>query len=191
MKTIFFDVETTGIDPDKAAVVQIGAILDIDGEEVDRVNIKMIPHCGAEIDQKALAVIGLSLDEIMDPTDRVSPRAGYWQFMKLCGFAPGQRVYQQHRVNLAGYNSIGFDNRFLQALGRRAGDGYTFAKYHWPGMDVASQAAITLRNERMSLTNFKLMTVAEYLGVDVSGQAHDALFDVHVTRQIYYKLLEG
>lgn len=190
MKTVFFDVETTGIDPDTAAVVQIGAILDVDGVEVDRVDIKMIPHSGAMIDPKAMAVTGLSMEDLMENPERVSPRAGYWMFMKLCGFKPGQRVYQSDRVHLAGFNSIGFDNRFLQALGRRAGDGYTYAKYHWPGIDVASLACVVLRHRRLSMPNFKLMTVAEELGISTDGKAHDALFDVHVTREVYYDVLD-
>jgi DNA polymerase III epsilon subunit-like protein len=41
------------------------------------------------------------------------------------------------------------------------------------------------------MQDFKLMTVASYLGIDVDGQAHDALFDVRVTRDLYYALLDG
>lgn len=40
------------------------------------------------------------------------------------------------------------------------------------------------------MKDFKLMSVARELEIDIEGQAHDALFDVHVTREVYYKLLE-
>jgi len=45
-----------------------------------------------------------------------------------------------------------------------------------------------LLNERDTMKDFKLMTVAEKLGVIVSGDAHTALFDIEVTRDIYYNI---
>jgi len=191
MKTIFFDLETTGVDFDNSAVIQIGAILDINGKEVASANIKIRPHEGAVIDPGALKVTGLTKDELYDDPERLTPLEAYWRFMEMWGFKRGAFVRQADRVQLAGYNSLAFDNRFLQALGRRAGDNYTYAKYHWPGIDVASIACAGLRSCRGFMKDFKLMTVAKELGVNVDGQAHDALFDVHVTRELYYKILEG
>lgn len=190
MKTVFYDLETTGIDPEKAAVIQIGAILDVDGEEVDRIDIKLKPHDGAYVDSKAMAVTGISMDDLLNNPDRMHPTDGYWRFMRFCGFRPGQRVYASNRIHRAGFNILGFDNRFLEALGASVGDGYTFAKFHWPGIDVASMACAVLRNRRLEMPNFKLMTVAEELGISTDGQAHDALFDVHVTREIYYDVMD-
>lgn len=40
--------------------------------------------------------------------------------------------------------------------------------------------------ERASLVNFKLMTVAKYLGHDVEeDKLHDALYDIELTEKIY------
>jgi DNA polymerase III epsilon subunit-like protein len=41
------------------------------------------------------------------------------------------------------------------------------------------------------MKDFKLMTVAAAVGIDTSGKAHDALFDVSVTRELYYTILKG
>ena len=191
MKTVFYDLETTGTDFERSAVIQIGAILDVDGEEVDRLDIKLRPHEGANIDTAALAVTGLSMEDLMEDPQRMRPSEGYWRFMKFCGFQPGQRVSPSMRVHRAGYNILAFDNRFLDFLGARAKDNWTFAKFHWPGIDVASIACAGLRSVRGTMKDFKLMSVAEAVGVSTDGQAHDALFDVHVTRELYYKLLEG
>lgn len=190
MKTVFFDLETTGTDFQRSAVIQIGAILDVDGEEVDRIDIKLKPHEGANIDSQALAVTGISMDDLLNNPDRVHPADGYWKFMRFCGFKPGQRVSPAMRIHRAGYNILGFDNKFLENLGAMVGDGYTFAKFHWPGIDVASIACAGLRSVRGAMKDFKLMSVARELEIDIEGQAHDALFDVHVTREVYYKLLE-
>jgi DNA polymerase-3 subunit epsilon len=190
MKTVFFDLETTGIEPQKAAVIQIGAILDVDGKEVDNLNIKLKPHLGAHVDQRALDVTGLTMEQLMYDEERLEFREGYWKFMEFCGFKPGQRVYTRHRIHRAGYNILGFDNSFLQILGERSGDQYTYAKFHWPGIDVASIACAALRGRRQDMQDFKLMTVASFMDIGVDGQAHDALFDVRVTRDLYYALMQ-
>jgi DNA polymerase-3 subunit epsilon len=191
MKTVFYDLETTGTDFAKSAVVQIGAIMDVDGEEVDNINLKIRPHSGANIDQGALDTIGMTIEELMEDPERLSPKKAYWEFIKFCGFVPGQRVYPSSRIHRAGYNILAFDNPMLQALGERAGDNYCFAKFHWPGIDVASLACAGLRNTRATMKDFKLMTVAAAVGIDTSGKAHDALFDVSVTRELYYTILKG
>ena len=190
MKTVFYDLETTGTDFERSAVIQIGAIMDVNGEEVDRIDIKMRPHEGANIDSQALAVTGLSIEDLMEDPARLDPKQGYWKFMKFCGFHAGQRIGVSSRIHRVGYNILGFDNKFLDNLGARAGDAWTFAKFHWPGIDVASIACAGLRNVRPAMKDFKLMSVAKMLEIDTDGQAHDALFDVHVTRELYYKLLE-
>ena len=188
-KTVFYDMETTGIDPETAAVVQIGAILDIDGEEVDNLNLKIRPFEGAYLDPAALAVTGLSVDDLMNDPARLDPREAYWKFLEFCGFRPGRRVETSDRIHRAGYNIMGFDNRFLDKLGVRSGDKWCFAKFHWPGIDVASIACAALRQKRGRMKDFKLMSVARAFDIDTDGQAHDALFDVRVTRDLYYEII--
>ena len=111
--------------------------------------------------------------------------------MRFCEFTPGMRVYTESRIHRAGYNILAFDNKMLEALGARAGDNYTYAKFHWPGIDVASLACASLRYNRGTMKDFKLMSVAKVFGIDIQGNAHDALFDVSVTRELYYELLNG
>lgn len=189
IKTVFFDLETTGVDFQNSAVIQIGAILDIDGEEVDNLNLKLKPHNGANIDQKALDVTGLTIEDLMEDPERIGHMEGYWKFMEFCGFHPGRFVDTHQRIHRAGYNILAFDNTFMAELGRRSRDNHCYAKFHWPGIDVATMACVALRGNRATMRNFKLMSVAKLLGVDTEGKAHDALFDVRVTRDLYYNLL--
>ena len=52
-------------------------------------------------------------------------------------------------------------------------------------------AAIGLMRRRQELPNFKLTTVAQSFGIDVEeADAHDALYDVDLTRQIFRMLIE-
>jgi DNA polymerase III epsilon subunit-like protein len=55
-------------------------------------------------------------------------------------------------------------------------------------IDVRSLSINSLLKERDTMKDFKLMTVAEKLGVNINGEAHTALFDIEVTRDIYYNI---
>jgi len=47
-------------------------------------------------------------------------------------------------------------------------------------------------NQRPSMPNFKLMTVAKHIGLDIDeSKAYDAIYDVEITREIFKKLYPG
>lgn len=46
-KVLWLDLETTGIDPDRHGIIQFAALVEINGELVDALEIKMQPHKGA------------------------------------------------------------------------------------------------------------------------------------------------
>ncbi len=47
-------------------------------------------------------------------------------------------------------------------------------------------ASNKLKNERHKLENFKLSTVAKYLGVNVDEtKLHDAYYDIYLTKEVY------
>lgn len=190
MKIVFFDLETTGLNSEQSDIIQIGAVMDVDGVAVDEFNIKVRPRDHAVIDKKALAANGIKKADLFEDPERVSQYEAYWRFIEFCGWRRGQFVGKGDRIHRAGYNILGFDNGFIEAAGRRSGDDYTYAKFHWPGIDVASIACSDLAMERYRIEKFNLMSIAEYLGVEIDGMAHDALFDVQVTRKVYYELIK-
>lgn len=189
MKIVFYDLETTDNNTETAAIVQIGAILDIDGKVKGTFDLKVKARPGCSVSQDALNANGLTITDICS-NERTDESEAYWEFMRFCGFRRGQRVYPQNRIFRAGYNILAFDNAMLDNTGKRAGDLYSYAKFHWPGIDVASIACDKFAKDRNDFSCFKLGYVAERVGVDTSGKLHDALFDVTVTRELYYKLKE-
>ena len=58
-------------------------------------------------------------------------------------------------------------------------------------IDVAILAGDALRDERHKIPNFKLGTVAEYLGILPKGDLHDAYTDIFLTRDVYMTLVNG
>lgn len=63
-KLLFFDLETTGVKFWRNGIHQIGGIVDIDGQEVERFDIRLAPNPAATIEQEALDVAGVTLEQV-------------------------------------------------------------------------------------------------------------------------------
>lgn len=192
MKFIYLDLETTGVDPKRCAITQLTCIKNewVKGTLIEStLDLRLKPHPGAKIDLDALTVTGLTMDDLEDPA-RITFADAYKQFVDFCG--QPRFVKQEHRFFLVGYNVLGFDCLFLSELGSRSGDKYTWARWHWPAMDVAVLAAYELMHKRHRMANFKLMTVARELGITVDEEkAHDALYDVTITKEMFQQFTQG
>ena len=72
-----------------------------------------------------------------------------------------------NHLYLVGYNNAGFDNHFLRALFQQCGDKY-FGSWFYPNcMDVYVMATPFLMDVRNDMENFKLMTVAKTMGIEI------------------------
>ena len=63
-KLLFFDLETTGVKFWRNGIHQIGGIVDIDGQETERFDIRLAPNPAATIEQEALDVAGVKCSRI-------------------------------------------------------------------------------------------------------------------------------
>lgn len=178
VKLLYFDCETTGLDPKSCAIVQLAGFVVIDGREVDRFDIKCRPWVGSQIEEKALEIQGRDNEEIMGYPD---PKEAFTEFVELLNkYGEGGRLF------FVGYNSK-FDEEFLRAFLSRYS--YQYGKSFWsPSLDVMALAAFHLMTKRHDLENFKLGTVAEYFGVKTEGALHDAFTDIDLTRKIMVKI---
>ena len=61
-KLLFFDLETTGVKFWRNGIHQIGGIVDIDGQEAERFDIRLVLNSVVMIEQEALDVAGVTLD---------------------------------------------------------------------------------------------------------------------------------
>ena len=65
MKILFFDLETTGVLPNKHGIHQISGEIVIDGETKESFDFKVRPNPKAEITQEALDVAGVTRYQIL------------------------------------------------------------------------------------------------------------------------------
>lgn len=187
MKTLFFDVETTGLDPKIHGIHQIAGVIRENENILTRFNCKIKPFPGQMISQDALKVSGTTMEDLktyMDPKD--------FHFM-LTGTLTRyiDKFNKTDKMFLAGYNNSHFDNSFFRAFFENCGDKY-FGSWFWSNsIDVMVLATEHLKFERHKMENFKLHTVAAQIGIEIDKEKlHDANYDIDLTIQIYDQINE-
>ena len=182
VKKLFYDLETTGVDERQNGIHQISGCLEIDGEVVEYFNFKVAPNLKAKIVDEALAVGGVTLEQIKE-----YPEMGliFRKFKALlknhCDpYNPKDKIY------LVGYNNASFDDKFLRAWFLQNNDNYFGSWFYAGALDVMVLAAQYLTPRRAEMVNFKLMTVAKELGLIVDEtRLHEAAYDIELTRAVY------
>lgn len=189
-KIIYLDTETTGLDPRRCGIIQLAAILDIDGQEMDSIDLRMRPADGLEISDEALTISGTKREDLDNlPTEREAHAAFLrWLGKHIDKFSKTDKAF------FSGYNTP-FDIEVVRAWFLRQGDKF-FGSWFWSGtIDVMGAALWTLRDQRRHLPDFKLGTVARHvLGVEridaMTAEAglHNALTDIRITRALHQEI---
>ena len=184
-KILWFDLETTGLKYWKNGIHQIAGIITIDGEVKEKFNYHVQPNPSATIEQEALDVAGVTVEQVQNYPFMLNV---YKEFVSVIAKYV-DKYNKKDKMFLAGYNSAAFDNEFLRAFFTQCKDNY-FGSYFYSGaIDVMVLANDYLKKSRNHMFNFKLFTVAEYLGIQVDKEKlHDALYDIEITMQIYNKI---
>ncbi len=189
MKLVYLDIETTGLDSEIHAITQLAAIIEVDGAELQKINLKIRPNLEHSITRGALETTKVSYDTIMGY--ELSQFSAYIKLVSILDkyinkFDPDDKFY------LIGYNSHSFDSKFLRKFFEMHNNKYYGSYFYYPSIDVMILAAFAAMGQRCKLPNFKLMTVAKSLGIEVDeSRAHDAMYDVKITRDIYNIIQKG
>ena len=203
-RIMYYDLETTGVDYKVSSVRQISGFLEIDGVITEEFNymVKPVPKnltgyphnvwVGDEIslngviwNRGAIELVksqGITSKEI----DEYTPYMDVFQDLtgKLLRYI--NKFNNKEKFHLIGFNNRFFDDPFFRRWFEDCGDKY-FGSYFWAdSIDALVIASHHLKDKRQYMDNFKLMTVARTLGIEVDeSQLHDALYDVKLTKEIY------
>ena len=186
MKIVYLDVETTGIPCPQSGLVQLAGAIEIEGEVKQQFDFRIRPFPDDVISDEALAVNGLTRDELRTYED---PAKVFNQFEALLG-AYVDRYDRTDKFHVVAYNA-NFDADHLRAWFEKNHSPY-FGSWFWhPPLDVMAIAAMALMPERRRIENFRLATIAARLGIEVDpAKTHDALYDVHLARAVFGRLRE-
>lgn len=183
-KLLYYDLETTGTDPRKHGIHQLAGYVESDGRIVETFNISMQPNPKAIIDSQALKIAGIDESDFwLYPT----MAEAFHEFHVLLdrhvkAGDPRDRLWQ------VGFNNRAFDDIFLRAWFAQNGHPMYMAYFYPESIDVMVLAGYFLQGTdvRADMKRFTLSSVARALGIEVDpGKTHDALYDIHLTREIY------
>lgn len=189
MKLFFCDTETTGVDPQCHAVVQISGSIHIPSpsgwEKQETFDLTMRPFEGAVLEPSALEVNGHTKEKLLGYE---SPLARLAELRKIMGkyVNPYDR---RDKFWFIGYNAP-FDHGMVNSWFKRCGDTYCMSWFHFPPLDVAQLAAIALIQRRPDMRRFKLSDVAHELGIQIDEKRlHDALYDIELTEDVFWQVI--
>lgn len=192
----FIDVETGGLDPEGCALLQIAGIIeypdysnetksDVTMEEKFNYHIK--PFDSDKVDPKALAVNNLTKEQI---DDFESPKTVHNNLLKLWGEFVDP-YDKRDKMFFIGYNSHSFDMPFMRSYFTKCSDKFFGSWFYYPSIDVMILAAQYSMDKRRWMSDFKLMTVADRLGIKVDkSRLHDAFYDIEITREVYRRVVK-
>lgn len=183
MKILWFDTETTGLDPVRNDIITLAGIIEIDKQIVDKIYLKIQPTNWDSISEEALKINGITKEELKSFD---SPRAAHQKLTawlsKYCNKFDSKDKYQP-----AGYN-VTFDTLFLGEFFKKVGDKYYGSWVDYHKLDVATLAMFLHLTGKIKLESYKLVSLAKYFGIEFD--AHNAQADIEVTREICYKMME-
>lgn len=172
----FIDVETTGFDPQKHEVIEIGCVVvkqlnDIGTQfqVIKELELKIKPERLEDADPGALRVNGYNdADWLFAHTLQ--------EAMTVFAEATKDAVFVAH--NLA------FDYSFIQEAFKKTG---VENKMFFQKMDTISIAYAKLHKD-ITVERFSLQKLTEYFGI-VNQRAHTALADARATFEVYEKMM--
>lgn len=184
MKVLWFDLETSGLDPLKNGIIQFAALIEIDGEVKDTLDFTMNPE-GKEVSPEALALQHRTAEEVKTYRPALNVRLEI-----KAAFARHIDPYNKGDKFIVGGFNVQFDIGFLEQLWKDAGDTYlrsflgplVLDPFRVQGfMEWAGACPVPPRRN--------LETLCGAWGVEI-GNAHNALADITATRALAYKMRE-
>ena len=168
MEYVVFDLETTGLSPEKDAIVEIGAVYVREGHVLDAPHFHSLVNPGRDIPWYVTRVHGIRNEHV-----RRSPR--------IDEILPAFLEFVGDRPVVA--HNIGFDSGFIRVAAARAG-------LEWqPGLQIC-----TMQLSRRAFPgerSHKLDLLAERCGLAFEeGSRHRSLGDARVTARAFVHLTQ-
>ena len=181
-KILWLDVETTGLSPYHNDIIQLAYMIEVNGVVKLERNLYMAPTNPDKIQEKALDVHGIRLDELLCFPPATEAHATF--IADLSTFI--NKFNKTDKLYLGGFN-VHFDIEFLVNWFKKCNDKYLGSWVNWRRVDVLDAASHLAVLGGLQADNLKLVTLAEMFEVPI--KAHDALSDIKATRELYHKIM--
>ncbi len=173
----FIDVETTGLNPDKHEIIQIGIVLadqiwngnKLELKHVEELELKVKPERISEADPQALRVNGYSPSDWIFAYSLPEAMKIFQDKTKDCIFVAHNACFDYLFINKA-FTVTNIENLM-----------------HYYKIDSLSVAYARL-GVRQEIEKYSLSSLCEIFGIK-NANAHTALADAHATYELFPKLI--
>jgi DNA polymerase-3 subunit epsilon len=181
---LYLDVETTGLDHKKAALIEVSGIFELNGQVVQEFELLINPYSyprEIEVQEKALAVNNRTTSEIQTFIDQKTC------FDWLCTATKQYTDYYKcNRPFIIGYNT-NFDIQFIQSWFEV--NNAKFVEYfQYKYIDVLQFVMALGYIGLIDMFNNNLKDMCLKLDIELNN-AHTALADIKATRELFKKLI--
>ena len=203
---MFYDLETTGLDPEKCGIHQISGAFVVNGVIAETFNYHVKPKEGCLCSEKAMEMAGHTYEEMM-ASDEYLPMADvckkvYGRIVFYCGGKNEKGfVDYKKKIYTGGYNIHKFDGPFMRQWfidngyvihDQKSGEDKSEWGYVTSGeIDVMLLVEPVLMRVRGRMKNIKQYSVAQALGIPVDeSRLHEAGYDIELCFAIYKTVVE-
>ena len=165
MRFTAIDIETTGLGPEKARIIEIGAVKYVDGKQTEVFSTLINPQI-AGIPERITELTGINDEMVKDAPAEAEAMGSLFRFLE------GEEV-------LLGHN-IPFDFSFLKVAASRLGADFSFR-----GIDTLAIARVCCPE----LPSKTLAALCEAYGI-TNKHAHRAYEDACAAAELYQRLWE-
>lgn len=184
MRTIYFDLETGGLDGRRHAITQFAAVVvGPDWKVIEELEMK-IKFQAHNAEPEALVVNHFNAElwaaEAITPKDARQRMEELFKKYKDKTNTSKKTGRAYNVAQGAGHNANKFDRPFLGHWWDRLGKG-DWCSLDWRVLDTMALAHWHCQVHGLSTDSLQLGDLAELFDIKVEGPAHDALVDVHQT----------
>ena len=180
-KLLFFDLETTGLNPMVDEIIQFSAVIEIDDEIIEEIDLKARPTDSKLIQPEVLKLLGTTEDEIMS---RELSQVELYEAILAFYDKHVDKYDRNDKLIPVGYN-IDFDKSFMRQFFLHHDNRYIDSYFNHHSLDVMAFTHIFLIYGKIPpcQENLKLTTMCKYAKIPLE-KAHDSLYDTHAMRRL-------
>lgn len=190
-KVLFIDILTTGPNPNRCGIYAMGGCICEDSrwgiKELKRFEYRLRPFENVRISDHALWLGGVTRSQMLYFQKEEDVLNTFTELL-----ADIVKVTDPtDKIHICGFNSSSFDMPFVKEWFERNNNKRFRDYFYMQSIDLMTLSAFALMDERQSMKEYNLETVARKLGIITTmSEKYSCLDNVNTCKQIYQKLKE-